>query len=52
MLQTISNNIKDELFEIISNKDDKLLSFKQHYMSDESFDIKIPKKLTTSTLQS
>jgi hypothetical protein len=50
MLQT-TPNIKNDLFEIIANKEDKIHYIKEYYISQDSFEVRIPKYILIELLQ-
>jgi hypothetical protein len=50
MLQT-QPNIKNELLEIISNKEDKIQYIKEYYFTEDSFEVIIPKYIFIELLQ-
>jgi hypothetical protein len=49
MLQTISN-IKNDILNIISNKDEKIQYIKEYYIPEDSFEIQIPKYILIDLL--
>ena len=50
MLQTLPN-IRNELLEIISNKEDKIQYIKEYYFTEDSFEVIIPKYIFIELLQ-
>ncbi len=49
MLQTISN-IKNDILNIISNKDEKIQYIKEYYIPEDSFEVHVPKYILIDLL--